>query len=165
MPNGTFEQKPDTGALFTQRQANERQPVLKGTIRLSPELLGYLVQALNEGRPPVIEVAAWNAESRGGQPYFTVKVSPPFEREGQQAQPQRQVAMDARSTGGAGPNRPAQRFPPLQGANGPGPRRPPVAAAGQRPPAFEGVPPWLKRDQQQMKDWVAPKDDDSDIPF
>jgi hypothetical protein len=140
MPNGTFEPKPDTGAIFMQRQANEKQPALKGTLTLSQDLVGELVQALNEGRPPTLEIAGWVKESRRGETYWSLKVGLPYERQGQAAQP---------------------RPPAQHGSNGPGLRRPPAPApaAGHRPP-FQGVPPWLTRDNpQQTQAWVA---DDND---
>ena len=154
MPNGKpFQQKPDTGAMFTQQRDRESQPAMKGTVTLSVELVGHLVRALQEGRPAVIEVAGWPNQKTNGETYWSLKVSPPYER-----------PAYANATAGKQMVAPSPRQA-YQGANGPGPRRPPAATPGQRSPAFEGVPPWLKRDQQQMKDWVAPKDDDDGVPY
>lgn len=62
------------GVVFKNgRKTKETQPDLLGTISLSRDLLKELVEKAKAGEEPKISVSIWEAQSRAGQPYWSVK--------------------------------------------------------------------------------------------
>jgi len=76
------------GALFkNQRRQNENAPEYRGDFKLTKELLDAFCHAFDKakGGDCKIEIAAWVKESKAtGTKYFSLSISPPFERNPQE---------------------------------------------------------------------------------
>lgn len=72
----------DYGGLFKNRKSqNKLAPQLLGDIVLSRESIRHLVNALQTGEKPILNLAAWsNVARKTGEKYFTVKATPPMRR-------------------------------------------------------------------------------------
>jgi len=114
MPNGSFQQRPDSGTLFINQPSDPKYPVMKGKALLSPTLVSALVAQLQAGLPAEIEIAGWYNEGAKG-PYYSIKVGPPYQAQGANGPgprraavpPQRQGAYPAATN--AGPFRQPQQ--------------------------------------------------------
>ncbi len=81
MANGSFQPRPDSGTLFINQPTDERHPVLKGKVTLSPALLSTLVAQIQAGLPAEIEIAGWHNQGAKG-PYYSIKVGLPYQAQG-----------------------------------------------------------------------------------
>lgn len=70
----------DYGGLFKNKKSqNKRAPQLLGEVLLSSDSVRHLVNALQCGEKPVLNLAAWsNVARKTGEKYFTVKATPPM---------------------------------------------------------------------------------------
>lgn len=75
----TYEQRPNEGTLWENRyKTSDRHPDKKGTLLITRELLMQLVDQQGKGDSYLVEISAWERETREGKPIINLKIEKPY---------------------------------------------------------------------------------------
>jgi hypothetical protein len=77
-----YEKKPNTGAMFINKDKVGEQPNLRGSVYVDKVFLENLIHK-SKGQLVEIAIAGWNYKSKAGNPYISLAVSEPYKKEEQ----------------------------------------------------------------------------------
>lgn len=80
-----FEQKPNSGALFTNRdKRSQNHPDFRGDLHLDKT---FLIQQMDKSNGPLVKIAvsAWNKTAASGTEYMSLAASEPYVKPAQAA--------------------------------------------------------------------------------
>jgi len=74
----SYEQKPNTGALFPNQKKSDNHPDKRGDLFLDKT---FLIEQMDKSKGSMVKisVAAWENTSKSGMEYLSLKASEPYE--------------------------------------------------------------------------------------
>jgi hypothetical protein len=75
-----YEQKPNSGALFTNKKMSEKHPDMKGDVYLDKT---FLIDMMDKSKGSLVKIglAGWNNTSKSGMKYMSLLAAEPYEKE------------------------------------------------------------------------------------